>query len=366
MMQTYPLESMTVTEAKQMQFRLVDIATEYFTGAELLQLGDLGVVGGLNRPAATAKVEKVLAKFFHADAAVLVRGAGTAAIRWGLGAILRPGQALLVHDAPVYPSTAVTLDSMGIKLVRTDFHDQAALKTSLTQENIAAALIQYTRQKPDDRYDMAEVIGVIKSRSPQTPILTDDNYAVMKVKKIGVECGADLSAFSLFKLLGPEGIGCVTGRRKYIDHIVRKNYSGGGQVQGHEALAALRGLVYAPVALAIQAEVLEECRSRLNHGEVPGVRRAFIANAQSKVLLIEFEAPVAAVVLQAAGQLGAAPHPVGAESKYEMAPMFYRLSGTFRESDPALAERMIRVNPMRSGADTVLRILRLSLAAVSR
>ncbi|MDO7204817.1 aminotransferase class V-fold PLP-dependent enzyme [Paraclostridium bifermentans] len=67
-------------------------------------------------------------------------------------------------------------------------------------------------------------------------MITDDNYAVMKVEYIGVEVGADLSCFSLFKLLGPEGIGCIVGKSTYIDKLIKTNYSGGLQVQGHEAI----------------------------------------------------------------------------------------------------------------------------------
>ena len=111
----------------------------------------------------------------------------------------------------------------------------------------------------------------------------------MKVSKIGVQCGADLSAFSMFKLLGPEGVGCVLGKKSYIDKIEEFNYSGGSKVQGIEAMEVLRGLVYAPVALAIQAEVNEELVIRLNHGEVKGVKQAFLANAQSKVLLVNLK-----------------------------------------------------------------------------
>jgi len=37
--------------------------------------------------------------------------------------------------------------------------------------------------------------------------------------------------------------------------------------------------------------------------------------------------------------------------------MFYRVSGTFRKIDPTLDERMVRINPNRSGAQTVIRIL---------
>ena len=55
---------------------------------------------------------------------------------------------------------------------------------------------------------------------------------------------------------------------------------------------------------------------------------------------------------------------MGAESKYEMIPMFYRVSGTFRKADPTLEHRMIRINPMRAGADTILRIIKESVERV--
>ena len=44
--------------------------------------------------------------------------------------------------------------------------------------------------------------------------------------------------------------------------------------------------------------------------------------------------------------------------------MIYRVSGTFRAEDKTLEERMIRINPMRSGADTVIRILKLCLEKI--
>ncbi|EJD6490800.1 hypothetical protein M0L06_RS11770 [Citrobacter koseri] len=68
-------------------------------------------------------------------------------------------------------------------------------------------------------------------------------------------------------------------------------------------------------------------------------------------------------VLEEAQKRGALPYPVGAESKYEIPPLFYRLSGTFRAARPGLARYAIRINPNRSGEETVLRILRESLCA---
>lgn len=357
-MKTYPLESMTMDEAKKLQFKLIDTITKHFNGKDILTLGDLGVVMGINKPATTLKVEQTLADFFGVEKVALLRGAGTGALRWGILSMVKPGDTMLVHDAPIYPTTKVTLDSMGLKIVKADFNSEDEIRRILTSENIDAALIQYTRQKIDDKYDMENVIRIINEVKGDIPIITDDNYVVMKVRKIGVQCGAELSAFSLFKLLGPEGIGCIVGKSSYVSKVIELNYSGGSQVQGHEAMSALRGLVYAPVQLAIQAEVNDELVYRFNSGEVNGVKNAFLANAQSKVLLVELDSNIAKKVLVEAEKLGAAPNPVGAESKYEFVPMVYRVSGTFRETDPTLEERMIRINPMRSGADTIIRIIR--------
>jgi len=182
---------------------------------------------------------------------------------------------------------------MGLNVVKADFNVTEETERVIKENKIDAVLIQYTRQRIEDSYDIAEVISTIRKVLGDVPIITDDNYAVMKVKNIGAQSNADLSAFSMFKLLGPEGIGCVVGKKEYIDKIIKSNYSGGGQVQGHEALEAMRGLVYAPVALAIQAEVNNELVDRLNNGELKGVKKAFLANAQSKVLLVELEEPVA-------------------------------------------------------------------------
>ena len=162
-------------------------------------------------------------------------------------------------------------------------------------------------------------------------------------------------------LQGPEGIGVVAGKKEYIEKIRKMHYSGGCQTQGHEAMDVLRGLVYAPVSLAIQAKTGEEILQRLKNKEVPGIKDATIANAQSKVLIVELETPNAREVLKQAEKLGALPNPVGAESKYEIAPLFYKVSGTFLAKDPTLIDRMIRINPNRAGADTVIEVLRKSI-----
>lgn len=363
-MLAYPLPSLSVAQGKKFQFALVDLVTQHFSGQEVLSLGDLGVVTGTNKPGRTLKVEQVIAEFFQAESAILVQGAGTAAIRWGLYSMVKPGQTLLLHNGPVYQTTGVTIQSMGINTVVADFNDWPQVLTVLEKNQIDGVLVQHSRQQLADSYDLVQVIEGIKKYNALLPILVDDNYAVMKTPAIGVQCGADLSAFSLFKLLGPEGVGCVLGKKEYIAAIQAANSSGGSQIQGHLAMEALRGLVYAPVACAIQAEVNEELLVRLNSGEVPGIREGVLANAQSKVILVVLEKPISKEVIAAAAKLGAAPYPVGAESKYEFVPMIYRASQTLLASKPEFADVMIRVNPMRCGADTVIRILREAIARV--
>ena len=356
-MKTYPLQSISLEEAEQKQFRFVECIMHHFTGAESLTRGDLGVNHLHNKPITTDKVEQVIAEFFSAQDCILVRGSGTNAIRYALASVIKPGEEILVHKAPVYSTTQTSFEMFGLVPVEADFnHLEDIHNVMVSHPNIKAALVQYTRQKLDDSYKMDEVLAAIR-KEKDIPIVTDDNYAVMKVSKIGVELGADLSCFSTFKLQGPEGIGCIVGNAKYIERIKKMHYSGGSQTQGHEAMDVLRGLTYAPVLLAIQAKTNEEALARLKNGEVPGVKDAFIANSQSKVLLVEFEKPIAKKVLIEAEKLGALPNPVGAESKYELAPMFYRCSGTVLKSDPALGERMIRINPNRCGADVIIKVL---------
>ncbi|MGL4988538.1 MAG: aminotransferase class V-fold PLP-dependent enzyme [Cetobacterium sp.] len=359
-MKTYPLESISLDVAKDKQFRMIDIITKNFEGHEILTRGDLGVVKGLNKPVSTEKAEKVIAQFFNAESAVLVRGSGTGAIKWGLYSILAESsnRKVLVHKAPVYPTTDVTFKMMGVEKVEADFNNLDELKKVLENNQFSAAVVQYTRQKIDDSYSMEAVLKEIKKYN--IPIVTDDNYAVMKVNKIGSELGADLSAFSTFKLLGPEGVGCVVGKKEYIEIIKKSNYSGGGQVQGHEALDVLRGLVYAPVSLAIQGEVNDELNIIFNSGEIEFIKGAYLVNAQSKVIVVELKENIAEEMLVHAEKLGALPNPVGAESKYEFSPLFYRVSGTFRAADPTLEKRMIRINPNRAGVSTIVRILKES------
>ena len=123
----------------------------------------------------------------------------------------------------------------------------------------------------------------------------------------------------------------------------------------------LRALPFAPVSLAIQSQQVEVLCELLNKGEVYGVKEAYITNSQSKNVIVELKEPVAQEVIERSKAFGAATYPVGAESRYELVPMIYRVSGSFLESSPELFDYGLRINPMKAGAETVIRILREAL-----
>ncbi|OEU85877.1 hypothetical protein DB35_11755 [Streptomyces abyssalis] len=355
---TFPLPTVPLEEAVGTQFRLLECTARHFEGAQLFE-ADAGVVPGPGRPRTTARVEAVLADFFGAGAAALVQGAGTGAIRSALGAVLGPGEPLLIHRAPVYRTTAVTLRGLGVRTHEADFNDRAALESALASGDFRYAYVQHSRQRLADSYDPGEVLRRCRAAGVRT--IVDDNYAVFRVPASGVEMGAEASCFSLFKLHGPEGVGAVVGSGELVGRVHADNYSGGGQVQGHQALDALRALTHVPVMWAVQSRTGAEIAERLQAGEVPGVAEVRLANVQDRCLVLRLDRPVARGLPACAARYGAAAYPVGANSRYEVAPLFYRMSASSLDDDPSLADWTVRINPMRAGAGLVLDILRRAL-----
>lgn len=368
-MKVFPLEVITIEQAIEAQFQLVDQIHRFFPNDEFFQVGDLGLAPPHQFPRATEKVEQVLAAYFGAESALLVRGAGTGAMRSFLMEQLKPADSILVHQAPIYPTTETILTGMGLQPVALDYNrlltqqqTNSALKSVFIDKGIdvKVALIQHSRQQPEDRYRMEETVAVLKRQKTDLVIVADDNYVVFKVPKIGCQLGADVSVFSIFKLFGPPGIGCLVGKREILNRIRQKMYSGGSKVQGYEAMESLRSMVHAPVAFAIQAKVADQIVAELNQSE-PEVHKAMIVNAQSRVILVQFKRPIAKKVLIESCKLGASSYPIGSESRYEIPALFYRVSGTFKKADPKMEETTIRINPMRAGKETVLRILRTAI-----
>ena len=360
------LPSLSIDEAKKLQFKLVHMMSRHFEGKQFLSMGDLGVSPKWKRPEQTYRVERAIADFFNTEECALVRGAGTGAIRIVLSTLLSAGEKMLIHSAPVYTTTKETIRILGIQTESVDFNELDSVKEAVKNTEARVFYIQHARQQPTDTYHLKEVIEAVKAVRPDLPIVVDDNYCAFKTLGIGVEYGADYSTFSGFKVLGPEGVAIIVGKKSGLDVIHERNYSGGGQVQGYEAMELLRMMTFAPVSLAIQNEQVEELCKRLNEGEVQGIKAAYMTNAQSKNVIVELEMPVAQKVIELSDSNGAATHPVGAESKYEIIPMIYRVSGSFIEAQPQLKEYGLRINPMKAGAETIIDILKKVIPAAQR
>lgn len=358
---TAPLATVSVPDAIAAQFRLLECVAAHFEGQELFA-PDVGVLPELGRPRSTAQAEAVLADFFGAEDAALVQGAGTGAIRAALTAVLSDGEPLLIHRAPVYRTTGVTLRGLGARPAEADFNSAAELRAALASGRFRWAYVQHARQRLADSYDLGEVLAACRAAGVRTVV--DDNYAVLRAPACGVQLGAEASCFSLFKLHGPEGVGAVVGTRDVIARVRADNYSGGGQVQGPQALDALRALTHVPVLWAVQSAVVTEVAERLSAGEVAGVAEVRIANVQDRCVLVRLRAPVARQLPAVAARFGAAPYPVGSASRYEIAPLFYRMSSSALADAPGLADHTVRINPMRAGADLVVTILRRALDAL--
>jgi hypothetical protein len=359
-----PLPIMSWEQAEQSQFRIVECLAELFTGTEMLSAGDYGVTPQEGGPIRTRKIEKALAMYFGTEDCVLVRGSGTGGIRSTLSSCLNPGDPVMLHQAPMFATTKETVRMMGLEPIFVDYHDREAVLSHLSQVN--AVYIQHSRQQVRDDYDVHALIQLVKQANPAMIVIVDDNYTVFKVPKIGVELGADLSTFSSFKVLGPEGVGVVAGRKQWIDIIRHRNYSGGSQVQGPEAMEMIRAFIQAPMAFAVQNEQVVEIVRRMNAGEIPEIESATLSSAQSLNVTAKLVDPVAGLVVEHCEQFGAANYPVGSESKYEILPMVYRVSGAFGESNPELWEYLLRINPMRGSADLVMNIMKKTMKQIKK
>ncbi len=344
-------------------------------GSDEMFLEDYGQVralatvgfGGGGRPRATARVEQVLASFFGAEDAALVHGAGTGAIRAMLNAGVKPESRIIVHRGQTYKTTVATMRHMGLKLWPMNFNSAEEVRQAVRDGTADGAYIQHVPQGLGDVQDLGELITIFRGAlGERVVIMVDECYAAMRAPLSGVQLGADVSALSLFKLLAAQNIGCVAGREEIVAAIRRDLSSAGCQVEGPQAMEALRSLVYAPVALALQDQVVEETTRRINElidgGNLPTVRKALAAQPGSRCVVLLFDRPLADEFLQSAWRNGSPSISIGEESRYEVIPLFTVLPSTFLRATPELKEFGIRINPMRGGPATIVAVLRRALA----
>ena len=108
---------------------------------------------------------------------------------------------------------------------------------------------------------------------------------------------------------------------------------------------------------------LKATRSRDQEFEaLPHVARAFAAQPGVRCAGVVFDRPVAEEFLQSAWRNGSPSQSVGEESQYEFLPLFTYLASTFLKATPELQRWAIRINPLRGGPDTILRVLEAALA----
>lgn len=367
-------DHMSVEDATEHQFRLVETAAQVMGSDEVFvedygQVRELATVGfgGGGRPRATARVEEVLARFFGTDEAVLVHGAGTGSIRAMLNGIVEPGSRILLHKAHPYKTTLPAMQHMGLDVQYVDFNDASELERSLRAHSPSTFYLQHVPQQLGDSYGIEETIELARSvGGDDLRVLVDDNYAVMRSHRIGVEMGADASALSLFKLLAPQAIGAVLADADSAGRIRRDNASAGAQVQGPYAMAALRSLIYAPVALAIQNQTIlravDEINAGIAAGDLPFLAGAYSAQPGIRCIVLLFDRPAAEHFLRSAWRHGSPSQSVGEEAQFEFLPLFTYLTSTFLKATPGLEKYAVRINPMRGGTQTVMRVLRDALA----
>jgi selenocysteine lyase/cysteine desulfurase len=325
--------------------------------------GELGIDGEAGAPAATRACAAALADVFGAEEGMLVRGAGTGALRLALMAKVPSRGRVLVHDPATYLTTRMTLEAMGVELVTCDFNSLDAVEQALRAEAPDAVLIQHMRPRLEDSYDVPTLVALARRVRADTPVLVDDNYAPLKALRLGCALGADVSAFSLFKHGGPEGVGCILGKVGLSEAVTPFMNSGGSIVQGPEAIEVVEALGRAALPTAMQSAVTREIAERLAGGEVAGIRRAIAGHCPETVVLVELEEPIASQVRAAAGRLGMATRPVGMESYHEVVPALLRPSKSLIEDRPGIERFVLRVSAMRAGADLVVDLLRTAIEA---
>ena len=181
------------------------------------------------------------------------------------------GDPLLIHRAPVYRTTARHPARPGRAGRRGGLQRSAGAARGARVGAVSAGRTSSTpgsaSPTPTTR---ATVLAACRAAGVRTVV--DDNYAVLRVPGVRGRAGRRRLLLLAVQAARPGGRRRRRrARRTWWSGCARDNYSGGGQVQGHQALDALRALTHVPVMWAVQSRVAAEVAGRLAAGEVPGV-----------------------------------------------------------------------------------------------
>jgi hypothetical protein len=92
------------------------------------------------------------------------------------------------------------------------------------------------------------------------------------------------------------------------------------------------------------------------------VAKAYAAQPGIRCAVVVFDRPVAEEFLRSAWRNGSPSQSVGEEAQFEFLPLFTYLTSTFLKAAPGLERWAIRINPLRGGPATILRVLEAALA----
>lgn len=180
------------------------------------------------------EARRKVAAFVGAEPATIVFTAGTTAsinlVVLGLG--LQPTDTVVTTSAEHH---AVLLPLMGRAEVRmldvgTDGRIDADRLLALVDERTRLVALALASNVTGAIQDVATVLARVRQRAPRARVLIDAAQSVAHLPLDVERLGADFVAFSAHKMLGPTGVGVLTGKKDALDALTVE-VRGGGAVR---------------------------------------------------------------------------------------------------------------------------------------
>lgn len=146
---------------------------------------------------------------------------------------LKPGNEIIVsemeHHSNIVPWQLIAL-SKGAKIVKLPISDSGELQTGLLPELISSKTkliaVAHVSNVLGTVNPVAQIIETAHKRN--VPVFVDGAQAVQHIPVDVQALDADFYAFSAHKMYGPNGIGVLYGKRKWLEQM--PPYQGGGEM----------------------------------------------------------------------------------------------------------------------------------------
>jgi methionine-gamma-lyase len=200
-------------------------------------------------------VEDRLAVYERAESGVLF-SSGMSAIATTLLAFVRPGDVIL-HSQPLYGGTETLLSktflNMGVGAIGfSDGVDEALVRTAaeagMAKGRVSMILIETPANPTNGLVDVAlirRIADEINTREGYRPIIACDNTLLGPVFQRPIECGADISLYSLTKYVGGHSdliAGAALGSKALIKQVKLLRSAIGTQLDAHSCWMLGRSL----------------------------------------------------------------------------------------------------------------------------